>query len=92
MRKIISLTISIIYLVVAYNTGGTAIFFKVLLLLLFPVACIWFGDVTVTYKRSKMGAQPIIKELSGCLVKLIGWILLLLPGVIIIISIVTVKR
>ena len=77
---------------VAYSAGGTAIFFKVLLFLLVPAACIWSGDVIVRYKRSKMGTQPIIKELSGCLVKLIGWILLLLPGVLVIISIVTVKR
>jgi hypothetical protein len=92
MRKIIFLTIAIIYLVVAYIVGGTAIFFKVLLFLLLPVACIWSGDVIVRYKRSKMGTQPLIKDLAGCLVKFIGWILLLLPGVLVIISIVTVKR
>ena len=92
MRKIIFLTIAIIYLVVAYIVGGAEIFLKVLLFLLLPVACIWSGEVIIHYKRSKMGMQPLIKELAGCLVKVMGWILLLLPGVLVIISIVTVKR
>ncbi|MBW1823344.1 MAG: hypothetical protein JRI87_02085 [Deltaproteobacteria bacterium] len=92
MRKIISLVISIIYLVAAYSAGGAAIFFKVLVFLLFPVAFIWFGDAMVNYKRSATGGRPITKELPGCLIRLAGWILLLLPGIIIFISIVTVKR
>ena len=92
MRKIISLVISIIYLAAAYSVGGTAIFFRVLVFLLFPVACIWFGDAMTSYKRSATGGRPITKELPGCLIRLVGWILLLLPGIIVVISIVTVKR
>ena len=81
MGKIISLIISVIYLVVAYIYGGTEDLLKFLLFLMFPLACIWFGDEmggwTGTIKLHLVTSQS-----PGCLVRFMGWILLLLPVII----------
>ena len=49
--------------------------------LVMPLLCIWFGDEMGGY----IGALPgpaINKPTPGCLVKLCGWFLLLLPAII----------
>jgi len=91
MRRIVSSVISVIYLLASYSAGGTKIFLEVLVLLVLPITCIWFGDV-ISKRITGRGARYITKDLTGCLIVLIGWVLLLLPGIIIIISIATVKK
>lgn len=87
MGKIISIVISVVYLIFAYITGGSELLLKILLFLLLPLACIWFGEAMGSYTGPTFGIRPhITKESPGCLVTFIGWILLILPLVLFIIS------
>ena len=92
MEKIIALVISTFYLIVVYTVGGTGICFTLFALLLIPISCIWLGSKLANYKGFTSGGGYITKELLKWSVRAIGWILLLLPGVMVLISIVTVKR
>ncbi len=92
MEKIIALFISTFYLIVIYSVGGAGICFTLFALLLIPISCIWFGSKMASYKGFTRGGGYIAKELLRWLVRSIGWILLLLPGVMVLISITTVKR
>jgi len=78
MDKIISLIISIIYLVIAYMFGGGEIVLKLFLFLLIPLGCIWFGDSLSSY-TGNLGVHRITSESPGFLIKIAGWLLLLLP-------------
>lgn len=49
--------------------------------LLFPLACIWFGDEMGDYVGSLPG-PAITRTTPGWMVELGGWILLLLPVII----------
>ena len=91
MEKIIALVISTFYLIVVYTVGGTGICFTLFALLLIPISCIWFSSKMESYKGLRGGGY-ITKELLRWLVRAIGWILLLLPGVMVFISIATVSR
>lgn len=87
MGKIISVLISVVYLVFAYITGGIELLLKILLFLLLPLACIWFGEAMGNYIGPAFGVRPhITKESPGCLVTFMGWVLLALPLVLFIIS------
>jgi len=91
MGKIISLIISIIYLVVAYTYRGAEDLLRLLLFLMLPLACIWFGDEMGRWTGT-IRLHLVTSESPGCLVRFMGWILLLLPAIIGIISIVTNSR
>jgi len=82
MGKITSLVIFIIYLISAYISGGGVLLLRVLAFLLLPMACIWFGDELGRYTGIAV-LRPIFitEESPGCLVKFVGWILLLLPAI-----------
>lgn len=85
MGKIISLVLSIIYLIVAYISGGGEFFIIGLGFLVIPLFCIWFGDELGRY-IGFAGRGYITKESPGVIVKFMGWVLLLLPAIIAIIS------
>lgn len=90
MGKTISLVISIIYLIFAYITGSSELLLKTLLFLLLPLACIWFGEAMGNYIGPAFGVRPhITKESPGCLVTFMGWVLLILPLVLFIVSYLT---
>lgn len=50
--------------------------------LCFPLACIWFGDVLGEYVGLLPG-PAISKRSPGGLVKVCGWVLLLLPTILV---------
>lgn len=87
MKKAISLTISIVYLIISFISGGSELLIKMLLFLLLPLACIWFGEEMGNYTGPAFGFRPhITKESPGCFIKLLGWVLLLLPMAIFVLN------
>ena len=52
--------------------------------LVLPLLCIWFGDEMGNYTGTLPG-PAINKTTPGCLVTFIGWVLLLLPVVLLLI-------
>jgi hypothetical protein len=50
-----------------------------ILALAFPLACIWFADDLADYYRDGKLVPEITSASSGRLVRLGGWVLLLLP-------------
>lgn len=78
MTKLLSLIISIGYLIIAYHNGGTKELFRFVIFLVLPLACIWFSNEIGGYTGSAR-LTPITSESPGCLIRLIGWFLLFLP-------------
>jgi hypothetical protein len=79
--KRLSLVVAIIYFAIAILCKWEAnVLLRLFGLLLLPLACIWFADAMGKYTGfSPLGQLNITKETPGCLVALVGWILLLLP-------------
>ena len=73
--RIISLSIALIYIIFAFFVGN----FLILLDILFPLACIWFGDELGRY-TALWGLRPF-RQTPGYFVKFVGWILLLVPAI-----------
>src|ERR1043166_6606212 len=84
--RTMSLRIAIGYLVVgclAARSGGD-VFLSILIVggaLLFPLACIWFAHELSEYVGALPG-PPIDRRSPAWMVKLGGWILLLLPAIL----------
>lgn len=84
--RTLSLLIAIAYLVIACLTARSAakVFASILIVggaLLLPLACIWFADELGEY----VGVLPgpaINRKSPAWMVKLGGWILLLLPVIV----------
>ena len=72
---------ALIYVIIALFAGGGAVALKVLIFLVFPLGCIWFGDAMGGY-TGMMRFQPITSQSPGCMVRFMGWVLLLFPIII----------
>jgi hypothetical protein len=83
--RILSILIAILYLVYAYHAGGGELVLRVLGYLLLPMACIWFSEEMGSYTGVGFGRGAITQETPGCLVALVGWLLLLLPLILLMI-------
>jgi len=83
-RKV-SLGIVIVYLIAAFIYGGWELLLIAAIVLIMPVAMIWFGDEIGDYIGGfhRIGKPYITKRSPGSLVSLFGWALLLAPIVII---------
>lgn len=80
MGKILSLLIAAGYLLFAGITLGGEILFKMLLFLIFPLVCIWFGDEIGGFIGFRgLGRPAITKASPGGLIRFMGWFFLLLP-------------
>jgi uncharacterized membrane protein YoaT (DUF817 family) len=82
-NEILSGLLALIYAIAAFAGGGAEVGLKVLMFLILPLACIWFGDEMGDY----MGTWPIsgggiTNTTPGWLVRIGGWLLLLLPVII----------
>lgn len=77
-NRVLSLLVAVFYIITAYCLKGGEIAIKALIFALFPVACIWFSESMGNY-TGIMGSMPINHISPGFLVRLLGWILLLLP-------------
>ncbi len=81
--RIISLSISLIYLLLAYIFRGGELTLKMLIYLIFVLACIWFGEELGSYTGfSWIGNMYISEESPGSVITCLGWILLILPTII----------
>ena len=86
ISKILSAIIAIAYIATACFTDGGETAFRAGLFLILPMACIWFGDSMGGYVGGTMRGQYISSSTPGCLVIAGGWLLLLLPAIIGLIS------
>jgi hypothetical protein len=79
--RILSLLLTTLYVVSAYWTGGGETGANVFLFCLLPLACILFPDAMGGYTGTNWGGMrpSITAESPGCLVKLLGWAMLLFP-------------
>ena len=85
MARKVSLGIAIVYLIAALIYGGWELLLIAAIVLIMPVAMIWFGDEIGEYVGGfhRIGKPYITKRSPGSLVSLFGWALLLAPIVII---------
>jgi len=89
-NRTLSLILALAYLAIAAVTGGGRLFFQVLVFLILPLACIWFGEAmgSVAGPASSLlsGGPAITKSSPGCVVVFAGWLLLFTPIVVAIIQ------
>jgi hypothetical protein len=82
-NRILSGLIALIYLISAVFAGGLETGIKMLGFLILPLACIWFADDMGNYTgRLPISGGGINQQTPGCLVRIVGWLLLLLPLII----------
>jgi hypothetical protein len=88
--RTLSGSIAAIYILLAGIGVGPEAAFKVVMFLILPLACIWFSDAMGGYTGSGSvflgGGMPITQPSPGIFVRIVGWIVLLLPVVILIIG------
>lgn len=82
INKILSAIIAGAYIGIAYFTDGGETAFRFGMFLIVPMACIWFGDSMGGYAGGTMRGQYISSTTPGCLVVAGGWLLLILPVII----------
>ena len=82
----LSAIIAIAYIATAYFSDGGETAFRVGMYLILPIACIWYGDSMGDYVGGTMRGQYISSTTPGCMVIAGGWLLLLLPALIGVIS------
>ena len=82
--RISSLAVAVVYLLVAYYSGGSWLMLKILGLLIVALACIWFGDSLGSLTGfSVLRMIDISEKTPGSLVSFVGWlILIVVPGII----------
>ena len=87
-NRILSGLLAVAYVVAAYFASSAESAFKMALCTVLPLACIWFADamggfVGPTTMIAITGRSP------GIVVCILGWVLLLLPLIIVIIDALT---
>ncbi len=85
MGKIISAVIAVCYLVLAYLLGEAEMAFRTLLFLIFPLGFIWFSEAIGNYTGVVTRGAPITNKTPAFLIALGGWVVLLLPAIIVLI-------
>ena len=83
MGRILSLIIAAGYVAAAVSIGNGLAFRAVFLV--FPLACIWFSEEVGGYSGF-VGLHPVTSATPGCLIAVVGWLLLLAPAVIVAIT------
>jgi len=85
-NRILSGLLAGAYLVIAFIAGGIAASLKMMIGIIMPLACIWFGDEMGQY-RGTIRLQAMTCSTPGYLVRAGGWLILLLPIIIAIVMI-----
>ena len=80
-NRILSLLVAVFYIGTAYWLKGGEVASKALIFVLFPTAYIWFSDAVGGY-TGNMGRMPITQSSPGIFVRLLGWVVLLLPVIL----------
>jgi hypothetical protein len=81
--RIASSVLAAVYILGGFATEGGEGGFKVMTMVILPLACIWFGDAMGGF-TGPAGSIGITATSPGFFVCIAGWILLLLPIFIII--------
>ena len=84
--RIISGIIALGYLITAYVTDGSELAWRVAIFLIPALACIWFSDALGGYTGLNFVGPAITRTTPGCFVAFVGWVILLLPVIIRLIS------
>jgi len=93
-EKMLALAIAVLYLVLVGNSGGIMAASSVLAFLALPLICIFFGDNvhdTAGMAGAKFIGPFITQSASARSIINTGWILLLLPSVIVLLSLLIIK-
>ena len=77
--RILSLVVSLAYVLIALLTGAGLGALKIAAFLILPLACIWLSDEMGGYVGWGMGRGAITSTSPGFAVAFCGWVLLLLP-------------
>jgi len=86
--KCASIIVSALYLLAAFLTGNIEDVVRLAGFLIIPLACIWFGDDMGGWIGfSRAGGPRITQASPGCLVVFVGWVLLLAPLIVGIVSV-----
>jgi hypothetical protein len=80
-NRILSGLLAVLYVGGAYMHAGAELAWKVALGVIFPLACIWFGDEMGGY-IGPTSSGAITSPTPGWLVCIGGWLVLLLPVLI----------
>ena len=81
-NRILSGLLATFYVTGAYVSSGGEAAWKVGIGVIFPLACIWFADAMGDY-IGPTSSGAITSTSPGWLVCICGWLLLLLPAVVI---------
>jgi hypothetical protein len=80
MARILSLTLVVFYLLIAYALDRIGSVHRMIPLFVFGVACIWYGDSLGGMTGFRwFGTINISRTTPGGFVRFLGWLLLLLP-------------
>ena len=77
-NRILSGLLALCYIITAFAADGGEIGCKVILGVILPLACIWFGDAMGGY-TGPAGSIWINATSPGIMVQIVGWLVLLLP-------------
>ena len=83
-NRLLSGAVAAIYVIAALMTASAEQAFLALLFVLFPLACIWFGDAMGGF-TGPAGTIGITAPSPGVFVRILGWVVLLLPAVFVIV-------
>jgi membrane-anchored protein YejM (alkaline phosphatase superfamily) len=70
--------LAVIYIICAFVGQGAEAGCKVILLVIFPLACIWFSEAMGRFTGPTTGIA-ITAPSPGLIVRILGWVVLLLP-------------
>ncbi|MFH1259182.1 MAG: hypothetical protein ABII74_05130 [Elusimicrobiota bacterium] len=84
-RKLLSIIISAFYLFVSYLMGGPELFLKCIIFLIFPLAGIWYSNELGQF-TGIVRMHWVSNPTPGIFVEFAGWLLLLFPIILAIIS------
>jgi hypothetical protein len=84
-NRVLSGLLAIIYIIAALLMGGAEGGFKLLGFVVLPLACIWFSEAMGGY-TGLTTSVPITAPSPGIMVCIVGWVVLLLPIVLVIIA------
>ena len=87
-NRVLSGLVALSYIVIATISVGAEGAFKVGIFVIFPLFCIWFSEAMGGYTGPGMMwfDYPITQKSPGIFICILGWIILLLPVMIVIIG------
>ena len=83
-NRALSGLLAAVYIIGAFVGQGAEVGCKVILLVIFPLACIWFSEAMGGYTGPTTGIA-ITAPSPGLIVRILGWVVLLLPLIFVIV-------